>query len=234
MPDKLRGGRKIKSPAGRILIISDVHGCSATLKHLLKQVKPNEDDHVIFLGDLVNKGPDSIGVLKQVRDLKKKVPVTILRGNHEQVLLENNRKKQNQLITSCSFYASLDLLDRNLKLQDWIKELFEDSVYYVKIPGAWVSHAGFDFSKEKPLDASEAMMYIRDFQTFGKKKKKKIIHGHNPKQMDYIQKCLDGGCQIIPLDNGCVYPNRKDMGNLLALDYTNWKLYKQLNAEHDD
>lgn len=69
----------------RTLIIGDVHGCDKELAKLLKEVNANPDqDTILFIGDLINKGPNSRGVWELFREMKGK---SIL-GNHELSLLE--------------------------------------------------------------------------------------------------------------------------------------------------
>ena len=74
----------------RTLIIGDVHGCHRELKDLLKKVKADpEEDRIIFIGDLINKGPSSRGVWEQFRELN----AMSLMGNHELSLLEMTQGK---------------------------------------------------------------------------------------------------------------------------------------------
>ncbi len=69
----------------RTLIIGDVHGCHKELKKLLKKVKADpEKDKILFIGDLINKGPDS----RKVWELYKAYNGTCIMGNHELSLLE--------------------------------------------------------------------------------------------------------------------------------------------------
>src|SRR5580765_7831219 len=77
----------------RILAIGDVHGCSLHLDALLAAVRPTPKDRLIFLGDLVDRGPDTRGVLDRVLDLKKRFPVTCIRGNHELMMTRSRRDK---------------------------------------------------------------------------------------------------------------------------------------------
>jgi serine/threonine protein phosphatase 1 len=86
--------------AERVLAIGDVHGCLAQLEALLENVAPTPDDHVVFLGDYVDRGADSAGVIKLVLKLVQKCRVTALKGNHEQMMLEarDSREKYSDWI----------------------------------------------------------------------------------------------------------------------------------------
>src|SRR6185436_5882892 len=64
---------------GRTLIVGDVHGCAAELGSLLESLAPGADDQVLFVGDLVARGPDSRGVLALYRAVRGR---SVL-GNHE-------------------------------------------------------------------------------------------------------------------------------------------------------
>lgn len=62
--------------------IGDVHGCYPQLKALLEEIRFNPNhDRLWFVGDIINRGPDSLSVLKLVRDLGDRA-ITIM-GNHE-------------------------------------------------------------------------------------------------------------------------------------------------------
>jgi serine/threonine protein phosphatase 1 len=72
----------------RVLAIGDIHGCLGPLDDLLAWVKPAPDDVLITLGDYVDRGPDSRGVLDRLIELKKARPVICLRGNHELMMVD--------------------------------------------------------------------------------------------------------------------------------------------------
>lgn len=67
----------------RTLAIGDVHGCLTALDTLLGFVRPGPDDQLVFLGDYVDRGPDSKGVLDRVIGLKLAGQAVCIRGNHE-------------------------------------------------------------------------------------------------------------------------------------------------------
>ena len=80
----------------RVLAIGDIHGCSAALTRLLETVEIGPEDTVITLGDYVDRGPDSKGVLDILLALGQKVPLVALRGNHELMMLEARRSLRAQ------------------------------------------------------------------------------------------------------------------------------------------
>jgi serine/threonine protein phosphatase 1 len=72
---------------GRTIAIGDVHGCSAALAALLDAVAPAREDTLVTLGDLIDHGPDSPGVLRLLIDLARRCRLVPLLGNHEEMLL---------------------------------------------------------------------------------------------------------------------------------------------------
>ncbi len=71
----------------RRFVIGDVHGCSKALRTIIEKISPNHEDQLIFLGDLIDRGPDSRGVIDLMLKLSRSTRVVCLRGNHEVMLL---------------------------------------------------------------------------------------------------------------------------------------------------
>lgn len=71
----------------RTIAIGDVHGCSRALATLIEAIQPEQEDTIVFLGDFLDWGPDSRGVLDQVIGLVNRCTVVPIRGNHEEMLL---------------------------------------------------------------------------------------------------------------------------------------------------
>ena len=72
----------------RTLAIGDIHGCSRALDALLALVAPQPDDQLITLGDYVDRGPDSRGVLERLLALHATGRLVALRGNHDYMMLQ--------------------------------------------------------------------------------------------------------------------------------------------------
>ena len=75
-----------RNERGRDLIVSDVHGQRATFERLLEMVNysPQTGDRLLMLGDLIDRGPDSAGMLEWLQ----RDEVYCIRGNHEQLMLD--------------------------------------------------------------------------------------------------------------------------------------------------
>lgn len=96
--------------SNRLVIIGDVHGQLTALKSLLAKVNfdRKNGDHLILTGDLINKGPDSVGVVQYAMDLN----ASAVRGNHEdRVLLSHKEGKRN----SNGKEGWLDTMLKNMK-----------------------------------------------------------------------------------------------------------------------
>ena len=73
---------KVALPTGRrTLVISDIHGNLDFFKALLRQVRFSREDTLILLGDVLEKGVDSLATLRYVMELKKDHMVHMLCGN---------------------------------------------------------------------------------------------------------------------------------------------------------
>jgi serine/threonine protein phosphatase 1 len=74
--------------SGRTLAIGDIHGCSLALDTLIEAIRPTRKDVLVTLGDYVDRGIDSKGVIERLIALKTRCQLVPLFGNHEQMLLE--------------------------------------------------------------------------------------------------------------------------------------------------
>ena len=70
-----------------LIAIGDIHGCARTLDRLLARLAPTDEDHLVFIGDYIDRGPDSKGVIDRLLALAERVECTFLRGNHEALML---------------------------------------------------------------------------------------------------------------------------------------------------
>ncbi len=73
----------------RTLAIGDIHGCLTQFEALLQAIAPTPNDHIVLLGDYVDRGPNSNGVLRKIIGLSRTHHVTALMGNHEELMLDS-------------------------------------------------------------------------------------------------------------------------------------------------
>ena len=233
-------------------IIPDLHGCAKTLKALIEEkIQPQKTDTIIFLGDYIDRGPDSRGTIDYIISLQNEgFNIRTLKGNHEDYLLlahkevKNGngslikRNKQQRLNQEWLQHGGNDTLRsfnikkiKNIpeKYLDWLNQL----EYYILEEEYVIVHAGLNFSRRDPFEDKHSMLWSRSFQVDKAKiGNRKVIHGHVPVSLDFIKTCIaDPDKHYIPLDNGCCMPDREGMGNLVAFEMNSKKLVVQPNIE---
>jgi serine/threonine protein phosphatase 1 len=76
----------------RLLAIGDIHGCLTALETLLNEVRPGPQDRLVTLGDYVDRGPDSKGVIDRLLKLQTETQLIPLLGNHDFMFLDAVRR----------------------------------------------------------------------------------------------------------------------------------------------
>jgi bis(5'-nucleosyl)-tetraphosphatase (symmetrical) len=143
----------VDSDNGRQIIIGDVHGCKDELLALLDKLKFNIDcDRLIFVGDLIAKGPDSLGCLSIARSLD----AVMVLGNHEVKTMQivNAKASLHTADFTRSEHATIAkslLDDRNAKLLDYLKNA--PACVSLEKLAVFVVHAGL-MPESKPEDNS--------------------------------------------------------------------------------
>ena len=74
--------------AGRVIAIGDVHGCLAALDAVLDAIAVEPSDSLVFLGDFVDRGPNSAGVLDRLIELRERCFLFTIMGNHDELMLD--------------------------------------------------------------------------------------------------------------------------------------------------
>jgi len=210
----------------RRLVIGDIHGCSKTFEALLDKLALSVSDTLYLLGDYIDRGPCSSGVLDILLKLiQTGYNVVALRGNHEENMLAANREYD---VETLAFYArrfkSDDLL-QNGRLNPVYEDFMNQMPYYVKLPDFFLVHAGIDFSKPNFLDDTVSLLELRNMSYDAiKAGNRKVVFGHQPTNLINIQQAIWNNAPLLPLDNGCVYnkPHKiydyKQLGALACLN----------------
>lgn len=218
----------------RILAIGDIHGCSKTFRKLLfTNLNINKSDTIYCVGDYIDRGSDSKGVIDLILELRtEEYQIHTLRGNHEQMLLDSitdKFEKTNWLknggdktMRSFEIQSLRDLSERYLSFFNKTKECIKTKEYIFV-------HAGLNFYRKDIFEDKEAMLWIRDYDSVQPALKDQLlIHGHTPIPLDSI---LDQKGNCINIDGGCVYHQIKGMGNLVAFDLRKRRFIIEKNCE---
>jgi serine/threonine protein phosphatase 1 len=230
----------------RRLVIGDIHGCSRTLRELLgNKIKISSEDQLYFVGDYIDRGPDSKGVLDYLIGLKEKGYHTVfIRGNHEEMLIESLSSETyfhpwiynggGETLRSFGLsQADYLSLPADAKLPAKYMEFLSHTTYYIELDKCFIVHAGFNFHDDHPFHDLDAMIWSRnmDYDRY-KAKGKPVIHGHTPITLDTIRETLfNPERTLVNLDAGCVYNDYADMGYLAGLDIDSMQLFVQENIE---
>lgn len=223
----------------RKIAISDIHGCLETFRYLVEekiQLKPK--DHLFLLGDYIDRGPDSKGVIDYIFNLKRAgYQLTCLLGNHEEMLLrsftdslmldiwENNGGME----TMKSFGVSNagQIPDRYMTFFKELKVYHEEDNYIMV-------HAGLNMESVTPFEDRETILWSRKWNQFINHDwldGRYIIHGHTPHEKSEIKTLWKSLAvkQYICIDGGCVFDHRPGLGTLVGYDMTHSKLYFTAN-----
>jgi serine/threonine protein phosphatase 1 len=203
-----------------IYAVGDIHGCLKALKELMAKLPLKDEDEVVFLGDYIDRGPDSKGVIDYLLE-NRKPTWHFLKGNHEQMLLEwlgtsNPMAAANWLLNggnqTLQSYVPKEKLDEvrgegaHILLKTFIPhthlEFLNSLLLTYDTPEAFFCHAGVNL--DKPLNTQEAddLLWIRrKFILDPRPTTKLIVYGHTPVEE------TDVSGDRINLDTGCVYGN---------------------------
>jgi serine/threonine protein phosphatase 1 len=225
----------MKSMPPRTFVIGDIHGCAATLRHLVDDIlQPLSEDRIYLLGDTIDRGPDSKGVLDFIFELQQRgLFVSGVRGNHEEMFLKASENHYNQdLWTTNGGQATLEsfLADGPGDIPHRYREFIGSLPLYILLDNFVIVHAGLNFDLPNPFDDTIAMLWTRshyvDPQRIGGRR---LICGHTPVSRSRLEASLSS--DKIMLDSGCVFVNRPEWGSLAALELESMTVHYQENCD---
>jgi serine/threonine protein phosphatase 1 len=158
----------------RRLVIPDIHGCIKTFKALIEKISLTKNDSLFLLGDYIDRGPSSSGVIDFILKLQSDgYNVNPIRGNHEHEMLEAFNEYD---AATFKFYArrfkSIDLLDADYRIKEPYLSFMSNLPFYLELPDYILVHGGIDFGKENPFDDHYRLLVLRR-TTYDAKKSKK-------------------------------------------------------------
>ena len=175
----------------KTFVIGDIHGCHRALVELLARISPDPDsDTVVFLGDYIDRGPDSKGVIAEVIGIRQRVRhVITLMGNHEEMFLRFLAGKEQGFFLSmggCETLASYGIkppYDRAALATIPADHLW----FYANLLTCWEDeraiyvHAGLQPGVHLSQQPREWLLWARDnYLAQGYDFGKPVVSGHTP------------------------------------------------------
>ncbi len=192
----------------RIYAIGDIHGCIDKLTELMEKIDIDfEHDLLIFIGDYIDRGPNSYEVVKYLINLKKEHPnIIFLRGNHEDMLMQflSGADRYTYLInggqkTLESYLEIVTSSDIDPIPPDHFN-FFNSLLNYYETDDYIFVHAGLRPGIPLASQKTEDLLWIREKFIFSNYDfDKKIIFGHTPFLSPMVQP------NKIGIDTGAVY-----------------------------
>lgn len=184
-----------------IYVIGDIHGCLAPLQRLMAQLHPTETDELVFLGDYIDRGPDSKGVIDYLLTLRGRY--TFLMGNHERMFLDFLQGKQRFLFLYNGGTATVDSYGGLSRIPAAHLGFLEHLQPYYETEDYLFVHAGI--RPGIPLQEQEEndLLWIREeFYAYPGRYPKTIVFGHTPMREVLMDE------DRIGIDTACVYGNK--------------------------
>lgn len=208
-------------------VVGDIHGCYSELRLLLDNHWNPESETLVFLGDLVDRGPESYKVITYIMELKNKYDVVVIGGNHDELFIEWLESPEDGGYyydiggreTIDSFFGnrlSFELLPS--VLAEKLKSDFPEIIKFLKeLPSFFETekfifvHAGINLDLKNWSNSTDKVFkWIRKPFIYGKNDTgKKVVFGHTPTRNmneDGSDDVWFSPCGTkIGIDGACVY-----------------------------
>jgi len=178
------------SDFNRVIAVGDCHGHLDKLKDIWNKINIQDDDLVIFLGDYIDRGNDSVECLKFMKELSKRPNVVVLMGNHEAFMRDYFKNDINRTTNDIWLdprnggdvtHDQLNelLLEEKKELIDFVSNL---PVMYREIDGYIFVHAGIYPRFELDEQDEQDLLWIREefFENYDGDDI--VVIGHTPVQ----------------------------------------------------
>jgi len=199
--------------------IGDIHGCAQSLEYLLDVLGPGEDDRLVFIGDYVDRGPDSRGVIDRLLRLRSEVKCIFLKGNHEELMLDYLDRGEYGIWAANGGRATLasyedtsgrlQIPDEHLVFLRELRPYFETNEFFFV-------HAGLrpQLTIRENVKENDEFVFLWERSHLKASElpwEKTVVCGHTPMAEPLNRE------RLINIDTGCVYMNHEGMGRLTAV-----------------
>jgi serine/threonine protein phosphatase 1 len=205
---------------GRLIAVGDIHGCHIEFAEMLEQLELKGGDRLVLLGDLVNRGPDSVKVI----DLARAAGSISLLGNHELRLLKFRKTGDDKWLKE----RDLETFDK-LRPEDWAYMESMPLTYEEAELNTVFVHGGFLPSEPWQRQTAEVVTRIQVVDKDGEPRRRAdapdapawadlwggppyVVYGHTPRPEVYKLKWsigIDTGCVLGGHLTALVFPEKR-------------------------
>jgi serine/threonine protein phosphatase 1 len=172
----------------------------------MRAAQLSNGDRLVLLGDYIDRGPDSMGVIDWVLDTRKTTEIVALRGNHEEMMLQS--RLDASVASSWSGFGGFEALDSygTTFLDDWVSavprshwEFLENLPAYFETNTHIFVHGSVDGRRPREAQNEYEMVWGRKFGISRHVSGRRVVCGHTPEEDGEIGVyswgyCLDTGC----------------------------------------
>lgn len=199
------------------IAIGDIHGCAQSLRALLEKTRPYRDRTHVFIGDYIDRGPDSRGVVEYLVDFARDHECVFLRGNHEMMLqdaIQSGKRSFWMINGGQETLESYGVASPSEIPAEHRRFLAETRLWY-DTPEYLFIHAGLDPDRTvreqlSSPDVEHVALWERSHVNGPVKWEKPVVFGHTPVREPLIEE------RKMAIDTGCVFSGH-GYGTLSAL-----------------
>ena len=225
--------QKTLDSGNSVWVVGDVHGYHSTLQNLITKIDLSDEDKLVSLGDMIDRGPDSASVLRMFRDTNS---FHAIRGNHEDMMLRCLSRGKNKYCKSWLKYGGVETLmsfdltpeDKESLAGGWC-DFLSNCPTEIVLDRHRLIHAGINPLKAHDEQTDNDRLWSRSIFQFESAPDpgRQVLIGHTPTQeieghqnsQPWHSKFMisDGRPSVIALDTGICKPE-EDLPTLTAID----------------
>ena len=202
-----------------IIAIGDIHGCPLSLDALLEKVAPTAEDTLLFIGDYIDRGPDSKGVIDRLIKLNDEHNCIFLRGNHEELLLGYLDRGEYDLWAingGIQTLASYGLMGEGDNLPESHITFVRETLLYHETDDFLFVHAGIrpNLTVAENMEQNDPMVFLWErghLKAAETPWEKTVVCGHTPVSEPVNRP------HPINIDTGCCFFTHPHLGHLTAV-----------------
>jgi len=206
-----------------LIAIGDIHGCARSLDLLVERLGPTVDDHLVFVGDYTDRGPDSKGVIDRLIAMEQASAAetgprcSFLRGNHDQMMLDYIEQGDTSLWYMNGGIETLESYENGEQtIPTAHYEFLNRTRLYLDTWDFCFVHAGL--KPYYPVDynlrheTAETFLWTREhLAVLERDWEKPVVCGHTPQPFPVNEP------DLICVDTGCCYAEHPEFGKLTAV-----------------